>query len=148
MVVKTSNVDSFHTDVDFRRVGLVRGIRDPDGDPFTGNEFRATWYATCNLVSGSTTAFDSDEELVGQTGGATATVVRANTTYVEFGDLVGEFAEEEVVRGSNSGSYGQLSGINTPDVDAASGQVLYVMNTDQVVRSNSSIEYARFRASV
>ncbi len=144
LAVKTSNSDSFSANVDFRSAGLMRSPLTPAGLVFDGTEFRGLWTATCNLVSGSIVAFDVDEEIIGQTSETTATVAWANTTHVEFSDVIGTFVSGEVVRGSNSSSFATLTAINSPDIDLTSGQVLFVMNSDQVQRSNTSIEFTRF----
>ncbi len=141
-------VGDFPVDNDYRRIMLVR-------DPFN---FNTTVVATTTTLSsmrimnitGGSGTFQPDEIITGATSGASGRIVRTWTdggvnrisfvqTRVENpeGTL---FTNGESITGGASSASGTISAIVEPEVQADSGDVLYVENRRPINRALDQIE--------
>ena len=122
---------------EFRQVGLVR-------DPYlfgtttraTGSAYRQTYRYTLGSVTGT---FLRDETVT--SGSNTASVVEWSTPNlfvtrpINFG-----FANSATVTGGTSGATATITAINTPSLEAYTGDLLYVENRVPISRASDQIE--------
>jgi hypothetical protein len=122
---------------EFRQVGLVR-------DPYlfgtttraTGSSYRQTFRYTLGSVTGT---FLRDETVT--SGSNTASVVEWSTPNlfvtrpINFG-----FANSATVTGGTSGATATITAINTPSLEAYTGDLLYVENRVPISRASDQIE--------
>lgn len=130
---------------DFRRIGLIEDPReygdtvDSNGDPqrFEGNIGDTR---TRIILDSNNSEFESDEVLYGESSGA-----RGNELTLLNNDILRvlvdrslapdiEFEVNETVRGLSSGATGTISDIQNPDIERFSGSILFINNTEPVVR--------------
>lgn len=127
---------------DFRKVGILK-------DPL---DFGTTNLATLSnynqttaiqLDIGFTGTFAVDEILTGVTSGATATVVRFDSVnrivYVNERALT-EFVDAETVNSASGSGVVSTSGVSDPDLQPASGQILYIDQRASVSRAVDQTE--------
>jgi len=131
--------NTISTGNDFRKIGL---IRDPYAygttDRALATNYRMTYRYT---VPDANASFTLDETVT--VGSNTAKVVEWDNTnkYLYTSKpLPKDFANAATITGSSSGSTGTITAINTPGLDAYSGDILYVENRSPISRAADQIE--------
>lgn len=107
----------------------------------TTTEYTATTARqTLRLSVDTTVGFVLDEEVLGNLNGATGKVVELDSTnnYIFLSDVAGEFSTAEIVSGASASA--SISGVNNPDFEPYSGQVLYVENIEPQLRDIEKTE--------
>ena len=143
---------------DFRQIMLINEPRVYNATPLAGliatdATLKATSYLKIDVsetaAGNLATNFTVDELLVGQTSGAQAYLVEKDTTnnYLRYhqNDKTGytAFQDNEQVRGQTSQKLCDLlssGAVGTPEVDRASGDVLFLENRNPINRTTSQIE--------
>ena len=143
---------------DFRQIMLINEPRVYNATPLAGliatdATLKATSYLKIDVsetaAGNLATDFIIDELLVGQTSGAQAYLVEKDTTnnYLRYhqNDKTGytAFQDNEQVRGQTSQKLCDLlssGAVGTPEVDRASGDVLFLENRNPINRTTSQIE--------
>jgi len=138
---------------DFRQIMLIKNPKVYNATPLAGAIASAdTLKATSYLDFASAvdvTDYTVDELLVGQTSGAQAYVVEIDSAngyiYYHQNDKTGyaSFTNGEDVQGQSSTTTGALesaSAVGNPEVDRASGDILFLENRDPINRTTTQIE--------
>ena len=138
---------------DFRQIMLIKNPKVYNATPLAGAIASAdTLKATSYLDFASAvdvTDYTVDELLVGQTSGAQAYVVEIDSAngyiYYHQNDKTGyaSFTDGEDVQGQSSTTTGALesaSAVGNPEVDRASGDILFLENRDPINRTTTQIE--------
>jgi hypothetical protein len=138
----------FPVDNDYRRIMLVR-------DPFNFNTSVVATTTTMRAmrqltVTGGSGTFQPDEIITGATSGAAGRIVRiwseSGTNYITYVQTRVEntqgklFQNGEGIVGGTSTATATLSAISNPEVQADSGDVLYVENRRAINRALDQIE--------
>jgi hypothetical protein len=151
--LRLSGESSFIELNDFRRIGIIENPHefgeengdtngsdsDADGGPKTFDGLIGDTRYRINL-DGSNENFQINEVLYGESSGARGnelTRFNENTVRVLIDQSVSsdlEFEAGETVRGLSSGATGTIESIDTPDIAPFSGTILYINNTEPVVR--------------
>lgn len=135
--------------VAFRVAGVVREVEYSNGASYSDSTLVGYSSANVALATGVTSPPEAGETVTGQTSMATATVLVANTTYVQFGDVSGTFAEDEtVISSGDSSSIFTVSGIDSPVINADSGTVTFFEHFEAVQRSDSSSENVKLTIKI
>jgi hypothetical protein len=154
-LVGATDVD-LTTGNDFRQITLIKEPRLYNAVPFAGAISSADTLKALNSLDltasgGSFPAFVVDELIVGQTSTAQAYVVEIDADegylYYHQNSKTGytPFAHDEVIQGQTSQVSGTIessgnSGLRNPEVDRASGQILFLENRDPINRTTTQIE--------
>lgn len=138
---------------DFRQIMVLKNPKVYNATPLAGNVASADTLkalSALDFTSGVTvTNFTVDELLVGQTSGAQAYVVEIDSAngyvYYHQNDKTGytAFTTGETVTGQTSTTSGALEASNfvrPPEVDRASGEILFLENRDPINRTTTQIE--------
>jgi len=160
---ETSNTGDFTTANDFRRVSLMRDIKS-GGSAATTNTLRGT---KAVLLTGSPGTFTADEEINQATTGAVGKVVEFDSTnnilyYIQtrFNDEgcdangnATAFSGANAITGQSSSAAGSpssssttvdsvvfTSGYNSGEIDADTGDVMYVENRSPITRAADQTE--------
>ena len=137
---------------DFRQITLINEPRDYNATPLAGNiatadTLKATSYLDFN--SSATVANYTVDELIVGAGGAQAYVVEKDTSngYLRYhqNSKTGykAFVNGEVVTGQSSSQADTLetsNAIGSPEVDRASGEILFLENRNPISRTTTQIE--------
>lgn len=136
----------FPVDNDYRRIGIVR---DPTNFGTTVVATASTLKATyeIELASGVTGTFDVDEIITGGTSGATGRIVSFDSvtrtiryikTRLTENTIV--FQTAETITGGTSSASGTSASLANPEVQADSGDVIYVENRRPINRASDQVE--------
>ena len=137
---------------DFRQISLIKEPRDYNANALTGAISTADTRKATNYLDFAATIVSKyavDELLVGGTSGAQAYVVEIDETngyiYYHQNAKTGytDFQNSETVTGQTSGDAVALEASNAvgnPEVDRASGEVLFLENRDPINRTTTQIE--------
>jgi len=138
---------------DFRQISLIKEPRDYNANALTGPISTADTRKATNYLdfdSGvDVTDYSVDELLVGQTSGAQAYVVEINSSdgYIHYHQNAktgyANFIDGEDITGQTNDTTGALESLNAvgnPEVDRASGEVLFLENRDPINRTTTQIE--------
>ena len=137
---------------DFRQITLINEPRDYNATPLAGNiatadTLKATSYLDFN--SSATVANYTVDELIVGAGGAQAYVVEKDTSngYLRYhqNSKTGykAFVNGEVVTGQSSSQADTLetsNAVGNPEVDRASGEILFLENRNPISRTTTQIE--------
>lgn len=130
--------------VSYRVAGFLRTPKNASNANYTNTTFRAYVEADSAYVIGVTSPPSPGETVIGVTSAASGTVISANSSSIEIGDVDGSFVEgENVASAGPSGSVVTLTGINTPQVNADSGTIVFYEYFEPVSRSNTTSERVR-----
>lgn len=127
---------------DFRKVGMIQ-------DPLRANgaEANAAIYdqtTVLTIVNSPVDTFTVDEEITGQTSGATGFVLeQISNTQIRIAETLGTFVNSETVIGAISSATANISSINSSDLLKFSGKVLYLENKKPIVRSADQSEVVK-----
>jgi len=127
-------------DNDFRVVGLIANpkLAANTAASATSLVYDMTTKLNTNAATGT---FVADETITGGTSGATAVIVkRESSTQLSVTSIVGTFVNTEVITGTTSGAVATISSQTAPLVQRYSGKVLYVRNQTPVFRSSDQTE--------
>jgi len=138
---------------DFRQITLFNEPREYNATPLAGliataDTLKATSYLDFNS-SATVSSYTVDELIVGGTSGAQAYVVEIDTSngYIRYHQNdktgYGVFTDGEVVTGQTSNQADTLESSNAvgaPEVDRASGDILFLENRDPISRTTTQIE--------
>ena len=138
---------------DFRQITLLNEPREYNATPLAGliataDTLKATSYLDFNS-SATVSSYTVDELIVGGTSGAQAYVVEIDTSngYIRYHQNdktgYGVFANGEVVTGQTSNQADTLEASNAvgaPEVDRASGDILFLENRNPISRTTTQIE--------
>ena len=138
---------------DFRQITLFNEPREYNATPLAGliataDTLKATSYLDFNS-SATVSSYAVDELIVGGTSGAQAYVVEIDTSngYIRYHQNdktgYGTFTDGEVVTGQTSNQADTLESSNAvgaPEVDRASGDILFLENRDPISRTTTQIE--------
>lgn len=127
---------------EYRRLGVIRSPLNY-GTGTIANASTLNANRIINMALGITGVFSADEIVTGMTSGATGTVVDSNSTQVrivQIGNQRGTFSVGETVVGSSSGASGAVSSITLPEVDASTGDLVYLEHRRPVSRQPDQIE--------
>src|SRR6056300_490100 len=139
---------------DFRQITLINEPRDYSSNgPLAGliataDTLKATSYLDFNS-SATVANYTVDELIVGQTSGAQAYIIEKDTSngYLRYhqNSKTGykAFANGEVVTGQSSAQADTLESSNAvgnPEVDRASGEILFLENRNPISRTTTQIE--------
>jgi len=138
---------------DFRQITLLNEPREYNATPLAGliataDTLKATSYLDFNS-SATVSSYTVDELIVGGTSGAQAYVVEIDTSngYIRYHQNdktgYGVFTDGEVVTGQTSNQADTLESSNAvgaPEVDRASGDILFLENRDPISRTTTQIE--------
>jgi len=138
---------------DFRQITLLNEPKEYNTTPLAGliataDTLKATSYLDFNS-SATVSSYTVDELIVGGTSGAQAYVVEIDTSngYIRYHQNdktgYGTFANGEVVTGQTSNQADTLESSNAvgaPEVDRASGDILFLENRDPISRTTTQIE--------
>ncbi len=127
-------------DNDFRVVGLIANpkLAANTAASATSLVYDMTTKFNTNAATGT---FVADEVVTGGTSGATAIIVkRESSTQLSVTSIIGIFNNDEVITGGTSGAIATISSITNPLVQRYSGKVLYVRNQPPVFRSSDQTE--------
>lgn len=136
----------FPVDNDYRRIGIVR---DPTTFGTTTVATSSTLKATyeIELASGVTGTFEVDEIITGGTSGATGRVVSYDSTtrtvrYIKTRttENTTPFQTAETITGGTSSASGTSASLANPEVQADSGDVIYVENRRPINRASDQVE--------
>ena len=140
-------------DNDFRQITLFNEPRVYNATPLAGNiatadTLKGTKYLDFNS-SANVSNYTVDELIVGGTSGAQAYVVEIDSSngYLRYhqNSKTGytAFANGEVITGQTSSTTGTLetsAAVGAPEVDRASGEILFLENRNPINRTTSQIE--------
>jgi hypothetical protein len=131
----------FVVDQDFRQILVLRDIENNSGTQFGDTTGKALKYITMTTP----TNFANDDIIRGVSSSAAAHVVDVDSTSVYYmqSEYTGyrSFADGELVEDSDGSLSGIIdSAVKFSDVDAYSGEVLYIENRARVVRSTDQTE--------
>ena len=154
-LVGATDVD-LTTGNDFRQITLIKEPRLYNAVPLAGAISSADTLKALNSLDltasgNSFPAFVVDELIVGQTSTAQAYVVEIDADegylYYHQNSKTGytPFEHDEVITGQTSQVSGTIessgnSGLRNPEVDRASGQILFLENRDPINRTTTQIE--------
>ena len=138
---------------DFRQITLFNEPREYNATPLAGliataDTLKATSYLDFNS-SATVSSYAVDELIVGGTSGAQAYVVEIDTSngYIRYHQNdktgYGVFTDGEVVTGQTSNQADTLevsNAVGAPEVDRASGDILFLENRDPISRTTTQIE--------
>ena len=139
---------------DFRQITLINEPKDYSSNgPLAGliatsDTLKATSYLDFNS-SATVANYTVDELIVGQTSGAQAYIVEKDTSngYLRYhqNSKTGykAFADGEVVTGQSSNQADTLessTAVGNPEVDRASGEILFLENRNPISRTTTQIE--------
>ena len=138
---------------DFRQITLFNEPREYNATPLAGliataDTLKATSYLDFNS-SATVSSYTVDELIVGGTSGAQAYIVEIDTSngYIRYHQNdktgYGVFTDGEVVTGQTSNQADTLESSNAvgaPEVDRASGDILFLENRDPISRTTTQIE--------
>lgn len=138
---------------DFRQITLFNEPREYNATPLAGliataDTLKATSYLDFNS-SATVSSYTVDELIVGGTSGAQAYIVEIDTSngYIRYHQNdktgYGVFTDGEVVTGQTSNQADTLEASNAvgaPEVDRASGDILFLENRDPISRTTTQIE--------
>ena len=134
----------FPVDNDYRRITL---IRDPYNYGSTTVSTASTLKATREMTISSTTGtFVQDETITGGTSGAVGRITTIDGTTVRYIQLRTEnttgaaFSLTETITGGTSGATATVATKTNPEVQADSGDVIYVENRRPINRASDQIE--------
>jgi len=136
------NDSNFIVDQDFRQVALYKDPKDRLGAAFTANTGNALKKMTLSSV---VTSFTKDKIIVGQDTEAKAYIdnIDSNEIYYHQTSTTGFklFNDNEVITELNGAGEGVTDSSRIlPEVDTATGSILYIDNRAPVLRSNSQDE--------
>jgi hypothetical protein len=154
-LVGATDVD-LTTGNDFRQITLIKEPRLYNAVPLAGaissaDTLKALNYLDLTASGNSFPAFVVDELIVGQTSTAQAYVVEIDADegylYYHQNSKTGytPFQHDEVIQGQTSQVSGTIesssnNGLRNPEVDRASGQILFLENRDPINRTTTQIE--------
>jgi len=154
-LVGATDVD-LTTGNDFRQITLIKEPRLYNAVPLAGaissaDTLKALNYLDLTASGNSFPAFVVDELIVGQTSTAQAYVVEIDADegylYYHQNSKTGytPFQHDEVITGQTSQVSGTIessanNGLGNPEVDRASGQILFLENRDPINRTTTQIE--------
>jgi hypothetical protein len=141
--VTVANTDGIVKNAKFAVSGMLVDPLLANSTPATGSEYVMTHFANVTLNAGTGAPPNPYEEIVGQTSGSSATVVLANSTYVTYADVRGEFTVGETVRSSNTFSFFTVTAINSPQLLKYSGAVIQLSSFEPVTVSNVSTQVVK-----
>ena len=128
------------TDNDYRRVLLITNVQDPDDDISTASTLNALRSITISNKIGN---FLQDE-IVETSGGSKFIIVSisGNTIfYIQNGETgVLSFSNTETITGLTSGATADIDTLVPSDIKENSGELIYIKNMRNVMRSPSLIE--------
>lgn len=142
IVVSSVNGDengSISSSLAFRKYGVLKNPKVANGAAFTGITFDATIRMNVSTVSSVSTPVPG-ELITGQTSGAVAILASANSTYIVGTAYTGAFANGESILTSNSQTSATITAINSPQINAYSGELLFYDVAAPIARSNTSVE--------
>jgi hypothetical protein len=103
--------------------------------------FDQRWKYAGNVASG---AFTADEKVYQVDPSiANATYHSADSNYIYLTDMRGVINYGNTILGSTSGAIANVSAVLPPDLVVGSGEVLYIENTDPIIRSNNQTEVVK-----
>ena len=126
-------------DQDFRTVGIIRDPKLASNTTWNATNTTATangYPLTVRLkLSGLSTAFDEDEEVEGQTSGATGIVVFSNTTLTKIYASNGTFQVSENIIANTSSRSANIVSIIYPQIAKYTGDIMYIENREAIIRA-------------
>lgn len=135
---------------DFRNVTLIRNLSKYGSDSdFTANTGNALHSMDITVTVGSVFDEDNDEIISNTSGTASAKVFHHDTTnnilyyYQDNETGFAPFSTSQTITGEISNTSATIDAFNTPDVDAYSGEILYINNVDAVDRADNQTEDIR-----
>lgn len=136
------NDSNFIVDQDFRQIALYKDPKDKDGSAFIKNTGNALKKMTLSSI---VTSFTKDKIIQGQTTLAEAYIdnIDSNEIYYHQTPTTGfkVFQDGEVIEETNGAGEGVIDSSRIlPEVDAATGAILYIDNRAPVLRSTSQDE--------
>jgi len=136
------DADDFPSVNEYRRIGVLRSPYNYGSTTVaTAATLNATRILNCTL--GTIGTFAQDEEIVGSTSGARATVVSAASnklSTIQIGTQRGAFTVNETITGVTSGATCILSSITQPEVDTRSGDIVYLEHRRPISRQPDQVE--------
>jgi hypothetical protein len=121
----------------YRVLGLILDPLLANGSPATGAVYDQTTHLTITSPVGT---FTNDEEIVGQTSGATGYLVDDTSNVLRLVNVTGTFANAESVVGQSSSAHGTVSAISASPLKLFTGNILTVENRLSVSRSPNQAE--------
>lgn len=135
---------------DFRNVALIRNLAKYGSDSdFTANTGNALHSMDITVTVGSVFDEDNDEIISNTSGTASAKVFHHDTTnnilyyYQDNETGFAPFSATQTITGEISNTSATIDALNTPDVNAYSGEILYINNVDAVDRADNQTEDIR-----
>lgn len=129
------------TSIGYRKYGLVLNPQS-HGSTILYNSLFAT--LTTNLtITGVSGSFAGNDIVVGQTSGATATIVdfASGTGLLRLIEITGgPFILDEIVLDQSTAATGEISVIDDPQVQSNTGTILFTENIEAVDRASTQIE--------
>lgn len=127
---------------DFRKIGLLADPIDrTTGLPATLTNFDQT--TRLNINAGYTGTFNPDELITGNVSGATAQVVKFDATndIIHINEITGTFQAGEGVTTSSGAA--TIDTITDPDLDARTGDLLFIEYRTPISRADDQTEQIR-----
>lgn len=130
------------TDNDYRRLMLITNVQDPDDDISIASTLNALKSITISNIIGT---FEQDE-IVETSGGSKLFIVSIDVGdnklyYIQNSETgVTPFTNSETITGLSSGATADIDTLNASQVKPNSGEIIYIKNMRNVMRSPSLIE--------
>ena len=135
---------------DFHQVALIKNPSKYGVDSdFTGNTGNALKNMNISVTVGSIFDEDNDEVISNAAGTTSAKVFHHDTTnnvlyyYQDEETGFNAFTTSDIITGSISNTSASISVINDPDLNAYSGDILYINNVDAIDRADNQTEDIR-----
>jgi len=128
--------NTFTTDNDFRKIGIMSNPNYANGDLATASLIDQ---GLTFQISGTSGTFVADEQVTNP-GGASATLIDANSTVMRCLNQVGTFANSDVITGGTSSATCTADIVTGGEFQSFSGEILYIEQRKPITRSSDQIE--------
>jgi len=128
------------TEIDFRQAGIIYNpTAVGNTSPWSNTTFDQTLSFDVTTVSG----FTDGEIVEGLSSEAKALIAFSNSSHAITTLVSGSFSNGETVIGEDSAISGVISNINTPEIEAQSGEIFFYTNVTKTQRSDTTTEVVK-----